>query len=277
MFIEKDEELHLDGKRLDDLDDKSIDEAVKGAVEGEEDDTPDDSSSSKKDIKDEKEKPSHQGEDIDDENKDVPFHKHPRFRELINKNKELTENFNEALNTINELKASFNNKKEDSEEMAGWFKELYGDSEEVKTAWKIYNQQTLQERERVKREILAEFESKEIKAKQEDEKWNNWVNNEVERLEDEGENFDRNKLLKIMKDYRPTTEDGSSLDFNKGLDLYKKIYNNDNADDKNKNTIKKKIADTTTDSTKNNKNEHPFLTQKELRHKSFLSLTEDNE
>jgi len=159
--------------------------------------------------------------------------------------------------------------------MAGWFKELYGDSEEVKTAWKIYNSQSKRDKEETKREILAELESRNNLIKQEESKYNDWVTNEVVRLQDEGEKFDKNKLLKIMADYRPTTEDGRSLDFNKGIELYKKIYNED--DNKDKNKIRKQIADNTVNDTKANKSDNKPLTFKDLRHKSFLSLIQDEE
>lgn len=268
-MLYKDDEIRTDGIPLDELDDESIDKAIKGEKLEDDEETPDDSSKSNN-VK-EGDKAIASGQDTDDEKIEVPFHKHPRFREIIEKTHKLSEDLELANKTIEELK---NSKKEDEgEETAGWFKELYGDSEETKIAWKIYKTQSLKDREETKREILAEIEARNSAVVQEEARWNNWVDGEISRLQDEGEKFDVNKLKKVMVDYRPTTEDGKSLDFDKGLELYKKLYGSN--EDKDKNKIRKQIADTTT--TKANKSDSGYMTPGSLRHKSFSTLAEEGE
>ena len=78
-----------------------------------------------------------------------------------------------------------------------------------------------------------------------------------------------------MVDYRPSTEDGNSLDFDKGLALYKKLYGED--DNKDKNKIRKQIADTTVNGTKSTKSDSGYMTPGSLRNKSFLTLAEEGE
>jgi len=267
-MLYKDDEIRTDGIPLDELDDESIDKAIKGEKLEDDEETPDDSSKSNN-VK-EKEEPSQEGDDTPSA-KDIPFHKHPRFKEVIEKTHKLSEELELANKTIEELKSS--KKENESEEMAGWFEELYGDSEETKAAWKIYRTQSQKDREETKREILAEIEARNSAIVNEEKKWNGWVDSEISRLQDEGEKFDVNKLKKVMVDYRPTTEDGKSLDFNKGIELYKKLYGSN--DDKDKNKIRKQIADTTT--TKANKSESGYMTPGSLRNKSFLTLAEENE
>lgn len=268
-MLYKDDEIPKDGISIDDLDDEAIEDAIRGKKLEDDEETPDDPS--KSNNVNEKEEPSQEGEGIPDEKIEVPFHKHPRFREIIEKTHKLSEDLELANKTIEELK---NSKKEnEGEEMAGWFGELYGDSEETKTAWKIYKTQSLKDREETKREILAEIEARNSAVVQEEARWNNWVDGEISRLQDEGEKFDVNKLKKVMVDYRPTTEDGKSLDFDKGLELYKKLYGSN--EDKDKNKIRKQIADTTT--TKANKSDSGYMTPGSLRHKSFSTLAEEGE
>lgn len=263
MLYKDSDEIRQDGIPLDELDDEKIDKAIKGDVENEE--TP---PASPAETTKEEEKATASGQDTDDE-KEVPFHKHPRFQEIIHSNSDLKEKLELANKAIEELKTV---KKVEDEPIAGWFKELYGENED---AWKIYNTQSKRDREETKREILAELENKSKSQEQESVKWNNWVDNEVIKLAEDGHKFDRNKLMKIMVDYKPTDETGN-LDFNKGIDLYEKLYKEEPID-KDKSNIKKKIADTTTSAGKSIQDKPAFLTAKQLRYKSFTTLAEDSE
>lgn len=258
------DEIKVEGVNVSELkDDSELVDIINGKGKAEE--TSADSSTENNNGKEEEDAAASQLKK-EDEEKDIPFHEHPRFKELVQTKNELKEKLEEASKTISELKTSFE-KKED-EPIAGWFKELYGENED---AWKIYSAQTKRDREETKKEILKELEAKTNEEVENNVKWNNWRDSELSKLEESGKKFDRNKLLKLMVDYKPTDNNGN-LDFEKGYSLYEKLYKEEK--DVKKNEIKKKVADMTSGG-KQEKDKPLYLTANDLRHKSFSSLIGD--
>ena len=203
--------------------------------------------------KDEKESPSQKGEkekvesdekkdskkpdNTSDEDEDkIPFHKHPRFKELVQERNELREMVEELSNKVDERFSEIKKESGKSEEIPAWFSRLYGDDPGV---YAEYAKADKERREEIKAEIREEFEEKRKKDEEEIEKNNKWVKESIQSLKDEGYKFEKNELLKIMVDYQPTDENGN-LDFKKGLKLLEKL--NEKGIDKKKEE-KKKIAD----------------------------------
>ena len=96
-MLYKDDEIPKDGISIDDLDDAAIEDAIKGKKLEDDEETPDDPSKSNN-VKEE-DKATASGQDTDDEKIEVPFHKHPRFREIIEKTHKLSEDLELANKT----------------------------------------------------------------------------------------------------------------------------------------------------------------------------------
>lgn len=281
-----------------DLSDVTDEELEKKITEGddlfadEETDTPEDSQSENKEEAEESpdsdgEEPDEgedgskeddsSDEDKEDDDSSVPFHKHPRFKELIDEKNTLKDSLEAAMSEINKLKEPKENP-EEIPKIPDWFSRIFGDSEE---AWQNYYEQTKREKEEIVKTVFSALEKRQEKVKEEETKWNQWVDSEVKRLEESGEEFDRKELLKIMVDYTPSDNSGN-LDFDKGLKLYKQLGNKKQAekkelDDKKKetNSVRKKIADTTVSKSKKDTSKDGIVSFGDVRFKSFDQLADE--
>jgi hypothetical protein len=232
MVIEKDG-IKQEGTPIEDLELDKLKDAtdafsnVKDDEEKKGEETPADSST---ENKDEKEKTVPPTDDKKGEDDKIPFHKHPRFKELIDSNKTLKEQNEQLVSRIEDIEKS---KKEDGNkkvlssadsELLGTFEQLYGTSDPYAfELWKQatikavgYNEETLiqKAKERIKEEKANE--DKEL------EKWKSWVKERINEVIDNGEVLaeDENALKKVMEDYSPTDTEGN-LNFHKGAELLK--------------------------------------------------------
>ena len=87
------------------------------------------------------------------------------------------------------------------------------------------------------------MEAEQEQKTKESEYWNNWVGDQVQSLKDEGLKFDKNELMKVMYDYKPTDDEGN-LDFRKGYEIMEVLKKKD----PEKTEARKKIADEGKDS-----------------------------
>lgn len=155
----------------------------------------------------------------------TPFHQHPRFKELIQERNELREKLNEVGNTssqIEELKtqiSQLNSVIPQTQSIPDWFVELYGDNHD---AWSKYEQHTKAEKEQMVKEIRAEIQREQKQQEEQSQQWNKWVDSQLSSLEDEGKSFDRNELMKITLEYKPT-DDSGNIDFRKAFELLQKL------------------------------------------------------
>lgn len=188
--------------------------------------------------------PTEEGENTEDsedqESKDseentperTPFHKHPRFREIIQAKKEAEAKAKAAdeerqalLERLDKIERNVTPK----EDIPEWFTEGFGESPDL---WKKFNEYNTQTREQLKQEVIDEIQGKEQARTKQDEESRKYVRDEIQRLKDDGNDFDENKLKKFMLDYKV-------LDFDKGLELYQSLNKNDSV------STKKKIASKT--------------------------------
>lgn len=194
----------------------------------------------KKESKDDKDKDkdSKKSDKTSDEEEDkIPFHKHPRFQELVKERNELREEVEELNRKVDEGFSKIEKDSGKNKDIPAWFSRLYGDDPEV---WKEYERADKERREEIKAEIREEFEERRKNEEADVVKNNQWVRESLQTLKDEGHKFEKNELLKIMVDYQPTDEKGN-LDFHRGLEIYNKI-NEKNPDKAN---ARKKIAGNT--------------------------------
>ena len=156
--------------------------------------------------------------------------------------------------------------KESNKNIPEWFVKLYGENEE---AWKAYDEHSQEEREQMKKDILAEQETKREEAKKEETYWNNWVEEGIKGLQTVGLEFDRNALIKTMLDNpKEVTNALGNFDFNLGYKLYREqnpasLVNTD---------ARKKLADTTTKTSPSEKGSKDYMTSNELRGKSWNQI-----
>lgn len=165
----------------------------------------------------EMETPAHQGDEGEtkvepkgtDDDKPIPFHKHPRWlaRE-------------ERLNELEAKLAQYEAKPQgDAPTPPSEFVELFGNDPQV---WAKYNQFSERQKQDWKNELLSELQQQQQQQLTETRKWDLWVDNQLEELRDEGKAFKKNELLKVIGEYKPTDADGN-LDFRKGYELYEKL------------------------------------------------------
>lgn len=153
----------------------------------------------------------------------VPFHKHPRWQKLTQHNKELEATVNELMTFKQQMESQ--GQSIPSGTIPEWFKNAYGDNPEV---WKLYSGYDKEMRDGMKAEILKEIKAEQEKQTQEVTKWNEWVENQFDELEDTGKTFDRNAFRKFILDYNqeykalPLTEKGD-IDISKCYDLMTKL------------------------------------------------------
>lgn len=204
-----------------------------------------------------------------DEEKDIPFHKHPRWIERENRLKELESKYELTAKELAELKTKPTDKPGVNGEIPSWFKDSYGEDTE---AWTKYQNWEKQWEERFEQKLLAKQEER-VKAQAEDEKrWQKWVDDEIGKLVADPETkFDikeRNELIKIMLEWRPTDEQGN-FDFKKGYGIYRMQKGKD---DTQHSDARKKLGDAATTTSKGEPKKKDYLTAKELRGKSWTEI-----
>ena len=154
----------------------------------------------------------------------LPFHKHPRWKQMYEENKTLKQTV-ESLNAFKTEVEPLVKTLQPQQPIPEWFKNTYGDSPEI---WKQYQTYDKVAREQIKSELLSEIKAEEDKKTQETQKWNDWVAESLTALEDEGLKFNRNELQKFMVDWQkeygtlPINAEGN-IDFRKSLELMEKV------------------------------------------------------
>ena len=214
MTIEKDlAEIPSEGKTL---------KVEKEVIKEEEKETSAESPAEKK-PEEEKKPPAEEEKETE-----IPFHKHPRFKEVIQARKEAEKKAEELEGELEKLREDVDSKfseikESHSETIPAWFSELYGDNAE---AWNKYQEHDKETRDEIKQEIREEFESEQKKKTKEAEYWNNWIDGQITDLKDTGLKFEKNDLMKVMFDYKPTDDEGN-LDFKKGYEIMEMLKRKD--------------------------------------------------
>lgn len=231
--------------------------------------TPTESQPEKEQGKSEEQKP--EGGDNTSNDDQLPFHKHPRWIERDNELKELRAKQQEDDRIIADLRAfkqEIETKFKGSEtaDIPAWFKNLFGDNQQ---AWAEYKAHTDEEREQIKADLKREAEAEWKQAQEQEKYWQGWVGDQLTKLEQSGKKFDRNELVKIMLETRPTDQNGN-FDFEAGYRIYE--LSKANSVDPAKSQARKHIADEVTKSSRGESKSKDYMTSAELRKKSWHSL-----
>lgn len=234
-----------------------------------EDDTTTDSPPEDKHEEDEPESETGgEGEDEEPEpetkHAEVPFHEHPRWKEVYGELKDLREFKEKTLPLISALE-----KDDEPEEVPSWFSSTFGGDEDT---WRQYRNYSRQERKAIRDEILSEIEQKQSQIKDEAKKWDDFVDNKLGELEAEGlgkfktDKHERSALIKIALDYLPSDKEGN-IDFRKAYEIYKlqksKGATKPKADPQKE--IRKKVASQITEKPKGEGEKKDYLTPDDFK------------
>jgi len=155
-------------------------------------------------------------EDKSTEDDNVPFHKHPRFKRLIEHNKDLKAQLDQLSQRIPQPKAEMG-------EPPTWFSNLYGKQPEL---WEEYQKYNVEQQEAYMDKMLVKFEERQANLAKEKEaqqaQLQDWLDDKMTELEDTGAAFDKEELLAVMQQYKPTDAEGN-LDFKSGLELLNRL------------------------------------------------------
>ena len=222
-------------------------------------------------TKPEKEDPSPQGDtEKKDEitetkentevHKDIPFHEHPRFKQLIEEKNTLKADLEKFKD---DAEGKLNAIEKDSIEMPKWFSDTYGDDEEL---WKNYQTGLQEQEERIRENVLSEIDNKTNAERESQNRIVTWRDNEVQRLTEEGKKFDKKELFDVMSKYQPTavdTDGNTVLSFDRGYELLQ--ITKEATKDKVTPALKKKAAALTGSSSKDTVTDKSFFTPKDFR------------
>jgi hypothetical protein len=194
-----------------------------------------------------------------------PFHIRWQKRE-----EKLKAEFEEKLEVYKkELEQTIEDKtKQEDSNIPEWFTELYGDNQ---VAWSKYEQREKAREEEIEKRVLTAYETKQQEQVDQSKKWEKWVDDQVELLENEGKKFDRNELIKTVLDYRPTDEQGN-FDLRKGYDIMEALKGKQDAVKTQASLERKKIADTTSKAGGGDSPKKDYMTPSDLRNKSWNQI-----
>jgi len=212
-----------------------------------------------------------------DDNEKIPFHKHPRWKRINEENQQLKETVAQQEERLKKLEEKPIKSDESDNKIPDWFINKYGDDQEEWAKYLLLKNdlktEIKKEAEEEAKKNQEEVKKKEIEGKKTITKWEEWIDDNLQKMEDDGKQFDRNELLKIMDEYRPTDSNGN-LDFNKAYEILELKKQQAQEDKQKKNDVKKKIAAQTIDQGKptDSSKGTGIMTPTELRGKSFHDL-----
>ncbi|MFA6171977.1 MAG: hypothetical protein WCW77_00540 [Patescibacteria group bacterium] len=227
--------------------------------------------------KEEGEKPKEEGEEdkgkkplsTDDDNEKLPFHKHPRWKALNDDKRQLEETVEDLKKRLEETEQKVSKPRESEDKAPDWFVKAYGDDPEEYEKFKSMESHI---REKIKGEISDDLKKSEKTEVDLVSKWEKWIDTNLQKLEEDGKEFDKNELLKVLDEYRPTDSKGS-LDFKKAFEILDLRKKKEKEEKQKKSEVKKKVASGTIDQGKPiDSSKETILTPADLRGKSFHDL-----
>jgi hypothetical protein len=236
----------------------------------------DEESDSPTDTKtEETDKPS-QGGDNSPDDANLPFHKHPRWKQMYEKASKvegLESQLSEMKSTLEKLQSG----KIDAnsqEAVPEWFVELYGENPK---AYKIMKEKMLGG---LKNEIFAELDKRreaESSATAESEKY---VKSALSAMKDDGIEFEENELMKFIVNLKDKygmypVDDQNRIDFRKAYQMMTELTPAKSDGKKTSQSARKSIAGFTTKGSSGKPDASggkEYMTSKDLRHTDWRSL-----
>lgn len=168
-----------------------------------------------------------------------PLHRDERFRRVVGDKNRYRRELEEARAELQKYKSApqpqqSQQQSQQAQRRPSWFTDFFGEGPKADEAWDGFKQMSSADREQAKREALDEFRRESQSASEEAKRWEGWVGEQLDALEEEGEDFDRNALQKFLSE-NPVVDAQGNLDFRKGLSLMRKLNPKaDNTEDKRK-------------------------------------------
>lgn len=146
---------------------------------------------------------------------DIPFHKHPRFKAVIEEKNQLAEQVKQLTEQVQGVASKITDNEPTT--IPKWFVKLYGDDPEV---WTQYQEQRQFELQEMESQVMSKLAPKlqEIEKSEKDKAVDLEIENSLKALEDEGHKFDRNALMKVVADNQLFDINGN-LNFKAGLSI----------------------------------------------------------
>lgn len=217
---------------------ESRDQTLEEILDGGQNETAADSSPEDKQVED---KPSQEGDNTPDEN--VPFHKHPRWKEMHDRNKAM----DAELQALRQFREEQEKRAQEAEakrdhsqtpKIPKWFSDIHGSNLD---AWQEYMAGAAEQRKGAVEEALRIMEEKQRGEQESQKAAQAYVDNQLKSLKESGKDFDQNELLKIVSDYRPINEQGQ-WDFEKAYEI---LSLKKSMEAKGKSTARKNLAAST--------------------------------
>lgn len=219
-------------------------------------------------------KPSQGGGNTLDEN--LPFHKHPRWKatqDELDRLRRFEADAKPRLETYEQMMSRLGqtNQSSSTVQIPEWFPKT-GNQKEDERQYQQYLNYESGVKAQIKQELIDEQIREQQQKQAEEKKWTDWVNTSLDKLEDEGQKFDRNELQKIALEYLPTDLDGN-IDFGKALKIMNQLKVQERIEAENKSDARKRLADTANASTQRaDKPVAKVQTSQSLRNQSWDAL-----
>ncbi len=212
-------------------------------------------------------KPSQEGDNTPAEQ--IPFHKHPRWIAMNQKNKELSEKLTEFEQKIKDVEPLLAQRQATSEPLPEWWKNAYGDTQESKDAYRTYQDNTRAERDRIKSEIFEEIQKLQESEVAEEKNATAYINGEIAEMKADGDEFETNELMRFIVEFQNEYGAGSLLDDQGNYDLRKalRLMNQfQPPEEDNSNETRKRLASNTINSKGSSQQEEvPKVSRRSLR------------
>jgi len=199
---------------------------------------------------------------------DLPFHKHPRFKQLTDENKDLKERFATLEGRLEE-KASHGRPITDAD-VPRWLKTLMGDDPALYAQFNEYQESLITN---VVQKVQEGQTSQSQAAKEEQAKWQKWVNDEFDALKAEGHTFNQEEVSRIALEIDPRDEEGN-ISIRKSLQIWQERQELVKLKGKNPATVqaKKEIAAKTLSGGGTAPEAKKVLTAADLKGKSMFDM-----
>src|SRR3990167_5222536 len=100
------------------------------------------------------EKVAREAKEQEEEDK-IPFHKHPRFKALVEEKNQYKEELDKLREDVESKFSEIKESRSETVKIPSWFTELYGENE---VAWEKYQEHDKETRAEIKRELREEFD-----------------------------------------------------------------------------------------------------------------------
>ncbi len=222
--------------------------------------------------------PSPEGADNTQDEEKLPFHKHPRWKAMYERNKaleqEVAQTRSEMEERLRQVQESVSSVPRGEEAVPDEFVRLYGDNPE---AFRLWRKQQEDFAARVKNEVFQEMQQRQETDQRNLQEGERYVESSLQELEVEGAEFNRNELMKFMLDFRDRfgalpTDDRDNIDFRRGLELMMEMKGKMGSD-RQKSQARKDLAAFSSSGGKNSEPpDKDYLTAQDLRNTDWDTL-----